>query len=62
MEKTAKKFRIERLEKRIVPSKLVCGISGGSKKGGSHKSGSSKGGSHKGGSKHGPAPKSYPCH
>ena len=72
MEKTAKKlFRIERLEKRIAPSKLVCGLSGGSKKGGSHKGGShkggsNKGGSHKGGSKHGgsnhcPAPKSQPC-
>ncbi|MFO0865969.1 MAG: hypothetical protein U0744_15185 [Gemmataceae bacterium] len=71
MEKTAKKlFRIERLEKRIAPSKLICGVSKGSGKGshkgsgkGSHK-GSGKGshkGSHKGSGKGCPAPKSQPC-
>ena len=47
------RFKIERLESRIAPSKLgsVCG--GGSKNGGSHKGGSQNGGSHNGGSHNG---------
>jgi hypothetical protein len=51
MESTKRKirFRIERLEERIAPSKF-CGC-GGSNKGGSHKSGSHKGGSNQGGSR-----------
>jgi len=71
------RFRIEKLEERIAPSKLSCACGGSSKKGGSkgksHKGGSknkshkggSKGHSHKGGSNHDcnpcPVVKCDPC-
>lgn len=57
------RFKLTRLEERIVPSTMWCSCGGshrggsskkgGSRKGGSHKGGSRKGGSRKGGSRKG---------
>ena len=46
MAEMKRRFKIERLEKRVVPSAVQCGFGGGSKHGGSK-----QGGSHHGGSK-----------